>query len=202
MNAPELKHLNNKEMHIGILLTELHKCGIHLLPQDEDAERAGIPLKDQGAEERAILDIAQTLKVFSFQSLKWNIQSPQDTVICRLRENPDNFREFYEDGEDDWESVMWWQNKCVFIEARNSHEKFNGDIKKHQATQALLSLAVKAIVETKEQTGTMISQDAVEKCEFVYDIDFIDNVQRTLRLLRLLCFTTNAYDKRSIDELN
>ena len=51
-------------------------------------------------------------------------------MICRLRENPDNFREFYEDGEDDWESVMWWRDKCVFIETRNSHEKFNGDIKK------------------------------------------------------------------------
>jgi len=33
------------------------------------------------------------------------MQAPDDTVICRLRENPDNFREFFEDGEDDWESV-------------------------------------------------------------------------------------------------
>lgn len=150
MPQPELKHLVDKEMHIGILLTELHKSGIHLLPEDDDAARAGIPLKDQGAEERAILDIAQTLKVFSFQSLKWNMQAPDDTVICRLRENPDNFREFFEDGEDDWESVMWWNNKCVFIDTKNSHEKFNGDIKKHQATQAMLSLAVKSMVETKE----------------------------------------------------
>jgi hypothetical protein len=104
-------------------------------------------LKDQGAEERAIMDIAQTLKVFSFQSLKWNVQSPEDSVICRLRENPDHFREFYEDGEDDWESVQWWKDKCVFIDCKNSHEKFNGEIKKGQATQAMLALAVKSIVE-------------------------------------------------------
>lgn len=189
-------------MHIGMLLQELYKCGIHLLPEDDDAARAGIPLKDQGAEERAILDIAQTLKVFSFQSLKWNVQSPEDSVICRLRENPDNFREFYEDGEDDWESVQWWKDKCVFIDAKNSHEKFNGDIKKGQATQAMLSLSVKSIVEKKKETGTMLTQDAVEACEFVFDIDFIDNVQKTMRLLRLMSFTTGAYDKRTLDELN
>lgn len=66
----------------------------------------------------------------------------------------------------------------------------------------MLSLAVKAMVETKELTGTMLTQDAVDKCEFVNDIDFIDNVQRTLRLLRLFSFTTGAYDKRTLEQLN
>jgi len=32
MPQPELKHLLNKEMHPGILLMELSKCGLHLLP--------------------------------------------------------------------------------------------------------------------------------------------------------------------------
>jgi|TARA_B110000305_G_C19175012_1_gene509203 hypothetical protein len=53
-------------MHPGILLMELSKCGIHMLPEDDDAARAGIHLKDKNAEERAILDIAQTLKIFAF----------------------------------------------------------------------------------------------------------------------------------------
>jgi cancer susceptibility candidate protein 1 len=72
MDQPELQFLVNKEMHPGMLLMELSKCGIHMLPQDEDAERGGIHLKDKDSEERAILDIAQTLKVFAFQSIKWN----------------------------------------------------------------------------------------------------------------------------------
>ena len=59
-------------MHAGILLLELSKCGIHLLPEDEDAKRAEIHLKNKDAEERAIMDVSQTLKVFAFQSLKWN----------------------------------------------------------------------------------------------------------------------------------
>jgi cancer susceptibility candidate protein 1 len=70
MEQPELSHLLNKDMHIGILLFELSKCGIHLMPEDDDAKRGGIHLKDKGAEERAILDIAQTLKCFAFQSVK------------------------------------------------------------------------------------------------------------------------------------
>ena len=72
MDQPELKHLLGKELHAGVLLMELSKCGIHLLPEDEDAARGGIHLKEQATEERAILDIAQTLKAFAFQSVKWN----------------------------------------------------------------------------------------------------------------------------------
>jgi hypothetical protein len=37
-----------------------------MIPENEDAKRGGIHLKDNAAEERAIMDIAQTLKVFAF----------------------------------------------------------------------------------------------------------------------------------------
>ena len=66
MKQPEFQHLVNKEFHVGILLMELSKCGVHLLPEDSDVGRGGIHLKDKAAEERAILDISQTLKVFAF----------------------------------------------------------------------------------------------------------------------------------------
>ena len=45
---------------------ELSKCGIHLLPEDSDAARAKINLKDRDAEEKAIMDMAQTVKAFAF----------------------------------------------------------------------------------------------------------------------------------------
>lgn len=98
---------------------ELSKCGIHMLPDDEDAPRGGIHLKDKVAEERAILDIAQTLKVFAFQSIKWNQHAESENIVCRLRENPDNDRVFLEDDESDWKSIMWWNNKVSYIKARN-----------------------------------------------------------------------------------
>lgn len=129
MEQPELQHIVNKEMHPGILLQELSKCGIHLLPHSDDAEKGGIHLKDINAEERAILDISQTLKVFAFQSLKWNQQCPKENIICRVRENPDHFRQFLEDDESDWKSLCWWNNKVSYIKARNADEEYDGTFK-------------------------------------------------------------------------
>jgi hypothetical protein len=45
-------------MHPGMLLMELSKSGIHMLPNDRDAQRGGIHLKNKDAEERATVDIA------------------------------------------------------------------------------------------------------------------------------------------------
>jgi hypothetical protein len=57
-------------------------------------------------------------------------------------------------------------------------------------THAVLPLAIVGV-----QT-----EDAVDKCSYFHDIDYIDNIQRLLRLMRLLAFTTNAFDKRTIEE--
>lgn len=38
----ELAHLADKELPPGYLLHELSRCGIHLLPVDEDSKLAGI----------------------------------------------------------------------------------------------------------------------------------------------------------------
>ena len=69
---PELKHLNNKDFHPGFLLLELKKCGINLLPRDEDAKLAGIELKDREAEELAIIDVTNAVRAFHFRRAKWN----------------------------------------------------------------------------------------------------------------------------------
>ena len=69
---PELRHLKNKEFIPGFLLLELSKCGIHLLPRDEDAELGGIKLKDFNAEERAIGDISASLRAYAYRSCRWN----------------------------------------------------------------------------------------------------------------------------------
>ena len=45
-----------------------------------------------------------------------------------MRENPDNVREFFEDDESDWKSIMWWKNQVSYIKARNCDEAFNPDI--------------------------------------------------------------------------
>lgn len=127
-SIPQLAHIANKDMHPGMLLMELSRCGIHMMPEDNDAEMGGIHLKDREAEERAIIDIAQTVKAFAYQSIKWNQAAPAENIVCRMRENPDYFRRFLEDDESDWKSLCWWKNKVSFIKARNCDDTYNGNI--------------------------------------------------------------------------
>lgn len=42
MDAQELQHIANKEMLPGSLLLALSQSGIHLLPLDDDAKKAGV----------------------------------------------------------------------------------------------------------------------------------------------------------------
>jgi len=145
---------------------ELSKCGIHLMPEDADAARGKIHLKEKASEERAILDIAQTLKIFAFQSMKWSQQAEPCNIICRLRENQDNDRVFLEDDESDWNSVMWWENKVSYIKSKNCDKAFNPEISEGQVTHSLLAFAVKGVQ----------SENAVDLAQQYYDIDFIDNI--------------------------
>ena len=85
---------------------------------------------------------------------------------------------------------MWWNNKVGYVKARNCDEKLNTDFTENQVTHTMLSLAVEH----------MHSADAFERSQYIHDIDFIDNVQRVLRLTRLLSFSVNAYDKRTLEE--
>lgn len=107
-----------------------------------------------------------------------------------MRENPDNFRKFFEDDESDWKSVMWWNNKVSLIKARNCDESFNAEIMDGQVTHAMLALAVQGVYSDK----------SAENSNYVYDIEFIDTVIRLLRMTRLLAFSTAAYDKRTLEE--
>ena len=44
------------------------------------------------------------------------------------------------------------------------------------------------------------SDDASIRSEYVHDIEFMDTVTKLLRMTRLLSFTVNAFDKRTLEE--
>ena len=119
-----LAHLANKDnLSPGYLLEELAKSGILLMPRNEDAELAGIEMKDQAAEERAIIDVALGVRAFHFRESKWNQSRdqanpgvPPENIVMRIRENLEFDAEFEEDYEPDWSYVMWWNNKVSFVE--------------------------------------------------------------------------------------
>lgn len=151
---PEFKDLVNKKLLPGVLLLELSKCGVHLLPKDEDATLAGISLKDRQAEENAIIDIATTVRAFAYRSCKWNKSIDQENIVIKIRENLEYDREFFEDHEPDWRYVMWWPNKCAFVRCSDAAETCDTRISKDQETHALLHLALKGQVteEAHERT--------------------------------------------------
>ena len=148
-DEPALAHLNDKDgLTPGYLLQELSKCGIMLMPRDEDAALAQIDLKDRGAEERAIADVSLAVRAFHFRSCKWNMTRdpenagvPPETILMRIRENLEFDAEFEEDYEPDWRYVQWWNNKSSFVEGckQSQENNCNATITQGQVTHGLLS---------------------------------------------------------------
>ena len=71
-NESSLAHIANKEMPPGLLLHELLKSGINLMPTNEDEAAIGFKIKNRDAEERAIFELATSVNGFAFRSSVWN----------------------------------------------------------------------------------------------------------------------------------
>lgn len=137
-------------------MLELQKCGINLMPRDEDAKLAGIELKDRGAEELAIVDVSNSVRALHYRRAKWNqgvaaeegIGASQ--VLLRIRENLEYDREFLEDYEPDWRYVSWWMDKCAFQQGcKDTHDKCEAELLPGQVTHALLSQAIESQCTTQ-----------------------------------------------------
>jgi hypothetical protein len=104
-----------------------------------------------------------------------------DNVILRIRENLEYDESFAEDYELDWRQVMWWSNKVSFVEGtRDTDAAQKVRLAENQLTHSIL---VQALVPE------VCSPKAKERCTSVSNIEFIDTVKKTLRLLRLLSFS-------------
>lgn len=134
----ELAHLVNREMVPGKMLMELQKCGLHMMPDDQDAYYAGVQNKSRETEERAILDIATGLNAFSFRSSKWNRNVEPNNIIVKIRENLEFDREFFEDYDQDWRYMMWHPNKVHFVNASDEAEVCNTTIPEGCDTHSIL----------------------------------------------------------------
>ena len=182
----EVQHLIDKEFTPGYLLLELQKCGINLLPRDEDAKLAGIELKDRGAEERAILDVANSVRAFHFRRAAWN-QGPAgdegigpDQVLLKLRENLEFDRDYLEDYEPDWRYVSWWNNKCAFQKGiKDTDTKCDAKLAEGQVTRGLLSQAIES------QCSLQAYQTSIDYTQ----VELANTVKQMLRLLRLFQFS-------------
>jgi len=180
-NEPELSHIVNKKFAPGVLLRELYRCGINLLPVDKDAEASNIPSKSLEAELKAIYEIGFAVRLFYIKSSKWNMALSQDKILVRMRENLEFDEEFAEDQEKDWKSVVFGPNKCSVIKARDSSETLDESMLDNTETHANLELLLKKHELTNEEWLFRLRET-----EF---IGFIDTIKRFFRLTHLLTFT-------------
>jgi len=110
---PELQHFVDEPFEPSDLLFELQRCGINLLPEDEDAALCDIQLKDPAAEQKAIDDISMAVRSFYIECTKWNHSGfENNNIVTRLRQNPEFDLEFHENQEKDWMSISWNYNRC------------------------------------------------------------------------------------------
>lgn len=181
-DEPELKHLIDQKLPPGVVLRTLSRSGIHLLPDDRDFKLAEMEPKDFDSEERAIWDVVCCISAYSFRSAKWN-KNPKlkDNIVIKIRQNLEYDREFFEDYEPDWNYVMWWPNKCAFVDCNDLKENFDDpvNLKKDHVTHALLNLAL---------VNNNASDEAVERCNSFQHIRFMQTLKKFLRLLRLFAF--------------
>lgn len=160
---------------------ELSKCGIHLLPRNEDAKLAGIQEKSRAAEERAIQDVAIGVRAFHFRRSKWNQTVDSESVVLKIRENLEFDRKFLEDFEPDWCYMKWWSNKCSYVRCREDLDKCDDRISEGEETHAMFEQTIAVSKNATEQ--------AHPTCRDYSYIEFSDTVVKTLRLLRLFSFS-------------
>ncbi len=168
----ELKHLVDKELQPGYLLHMLSKSGIHLLPNNEDAKLAGINLKTDGVEQSSILDIICGIRGFAFRSCKWNVNASRENIVMKIRENLEYDPDFFEDYEEDWTYVKWWEDKVAYVKTRDPSDAPNFDQEDGEETHALLNVITKD--RFSEEANDRLTQ---------YYIDFQLTLKKFITLL-------------------
>ena len=122
------------------------------------------------------------MNAYAFRSAKWN-NNPllKENIVVKVRENLEYDREFFEDYEPDWRYIMWWANKCSFVDCNDLDENYERkvNITEGNETHSLMSQAL-------ENNAT---EEALERCSTYPHIRFIQTLKKFLRISRLLAFS-------------
>jgi hypothetical protein len=166
----------------GQLLRELQRSGINMMPTDEDAKFIdGLTPKAGETEARAYSDLSEIAGIFDITSSRHNKKLPRDKAICRIRENLhyEEYDSLDVEGEADYKSVLFWPSKCALTQSLESISPCNEDLLPGHATHASMTLALDTIAspEGKQRLGVSGA-----------NVRFIENVRKTMSMIRLLSF--------------
>lgn len=143
----ELDSLFHKPMSPAQLLEALKRCGINLMPVDDDAGYvsfgdAGAPVvKENNVERRTYQDIAALAAAFSATYSRWNQGAGRDKCVFRMKETLDYDEAADSVHETDWRCIATELDaesangfKSLLIGARESHDTFKGEAAPLQTT--------------------------------------------------------------------
>ncbi|CAM6083575.1 unnamed protein product [Calypogeia fissa] len=83
---PECKSFAKEEVPPKVMLKRFSKCGIHLMPTDDDAPHINATVKDEELERFVCIDTAFASPGFTLASSKWNVTVGKEHCIIRLLE--------------------------------------------------------------------------------------------------------------------
>eukprot|EP00753_Platysulcus_tardus_P001040 PLAT10987.1.p1 GENE.PLAT10987.1~~PLAT10987.1.p1 ORF type:complete len:714 (+),score=444.93 PLAT10987.1:82-2142(+) len=188
---PELDGLRGQQLPPGVLLRQLAKSGLNLLPIDADAsstlsegkEDVYIAPKAAELEKTVIDDVCRAVAAFTLGGSRWNQGVGASKAVLRVRETLD----FGEGGEDrgNWETVIYQLDegiehgvKCAFVASKEDDRAFSGKLSEGEETHTYLAKALPGHC-TPEALDRLHSSS----------VQFQESVKQIMHLLRLLSFS-------------
>eukprot|EP00218_Dolichomastix_sp_CCMP3274_P016149 CAMPEP_0170133928 /NCGR_PEP_ID=MMETSP0033_2-20121228/1611_1 /TAXON_ID=195969 /ORGANISM="Dolichomastix tenuilepis, Strain CCMP3274" /LENGTH=645 /DNA_ID=CAMNT_0010369463 /DNA_START=48 /DNA_END=1981 /DNA_ORIENTATION=+ len=136
----QLDHLYKEKLAPKVLLQQLSKSGLHLMPEDRDAPFINVEPKTPELEEFACADVALLSTNFLIASSKWNAEQGKDDVIVRVSEVTDFDRTLQMDADkifakerENVHCLLYKAKGCVLVEAKDSLEKLDPVLELHMA---------------------------------------------------------------------
>jgi hypothetical protein len=169
-------------MRPGQLLLALQRAGINMMPCDADADYIeGMTPKAGETEARAYSDLSEIAGIYDISSSRHNKKLHREKAICRIRENL-HYEEYDAldlEAEGDYKGVVFWPNKCAFVQSLESVSPCNEDLVPGHHTHAALTLMLDEIASPETKQRLFVSGSNVR---------FIETVRNMMSLLRLLSF--------------
>jgi cancer susceptibility candidate protein 1 len=169
----------------GQLLLALQRAGINMMPVDEDADFIdGMQPKLGETEARAYSDLSEVAGVYDITSSRHNKKLSRDKALCRLRENLhyEEYDSLDVESEQDYKALLFWPNKCAFVQSLESVAPCVEDLVPGAQTHASLELAL----QQSELCGPEVRQRLGVSGA---NVRFVETMRQTMLLVRLLSFT-------------
>lgn len=104
-------------MKISELLIQLKQRNIFICPDISNiAMNSGLQQKDTQVEEYCIKEVSKLSLFYHIQLSIWNLKAKQNSLIVRIRQNPEKDKEFFEDSDEDWKTIQLKSNKCKILD--------------------------------------------------------------------------------------